>query len=116
MRYLVCGDVHWSSYSSIVRARGNEFSLRLENLIQTVNWVEKKAVELGCFGVIYLGDFFDKSDLSSEEITALERIEWNDLYHWVLVGNHEMGLSSLKYSSAHLFGQHTNFHVIEYKK
>ena len=113
MKYLICGDVHWSSYSSIVRSRGKEFSTRLENLINTINWVEQTAVEEGCQAIIYLGDFFDKSDLNSEEITALKRISWSNLHHWFLVGNHEMGISSLQYSSAHLFLQNSTMEVID---
>lgn len=113
MKYLIVGDVHWSSYSSIVRARGEKYSLRLENLINTINWAEQVAVERGCDAVVYLGDFFDKADLNSEEITALNEIKWSNLFHWFLVGNHEMGISTLQYSSAHLFGQLNNFEVID---
>ena len=45
---LLAGDVHWSSYSSIVRRRGQKYSKRLENLINSVNWIEEQAEQKQC--------------------------------------------------------------------
>ncbi len=101
MKIGIVGDVHWSKYSSIVRMRGEKYSYRLENCIKSINWVEETTSE--CDRVIYLGDFFDSSELNSEELTALKEIKWNDSSHVFLVGNHELGLNDLSYSSAHLF-------------
>ena len=101
MKILVVGDIHWSTYSSIVRSRGKNFSTRLEYLIKSMNWVEQISREYGCDEEIFLGDTFDKAELSSEEITALSEIEWNNscrLRHFI-VGNHESGISSLIYNS-----------------
>ena len=39
-----------------------------------MNWVESLAVELGCNGEICCGDFFDRSDLNAEELTALRDV------------------------------------------
>lgn len=103
MRILLFSDVHWSTYSSIVRGRGEKYSLRLENLIRSMNWVEKCAYDYGCDKVICLGDFFDKAELDAESITALNDIEWSSVPHTFLVGNHEVNTADLKYSSAHLF-------------
>ena len=109
MKILVVGDVHFSQYSSIVRSRGKNFSTRLENMIQSLNWVEQVSKEYGCEEEIFLGDFFDRPDLNSEEITALSEIEWNHssrLKHFI-VGNHESGIASLVYNSTqslHRFG------------
>lgn len=97
----IVGDVHWSRYSSILRNRGNTYSYRLENCIDSVNWAE--ALTENCNCVVYLGDFFDSSELNSEEITALKEINWNLKPHHFLVGNHEMGMNDLSYSSSHLF-------------
>lgn len=97
----VVGDIHWSKYSSIVRSRGEKYSTRLENCIQSVNWAEDKTRY--CDMVVYLGDFFDKAELSAEEITALNEIKWNSSYHVALVGNHEMGMNDLSFSSSHVF-------------
>ena len=69
MRILVCGDVHWSNYSSILRRRGTDYSKRLENCINSINWVEQTAEDYSCDCVVYLGDWFDRSDLNSEEIS-----------------------------------------------
>lgn len=103
MKLLLYADPHWSSYSSIVRSRGEKYSTRLENLISSINWVERTAEAAGCSTIVCLGDFFDKSELNSEELTALQDINWSDMSHVFLVGNHEMGRSSLEYSSSHLF-------------
>lgn len=101
MKLGVVGDIHWSKYSSIIRQRGNKYSLRLENCINSVNWAEE--VLKDCDKIIYLGDFFDSDILKSEELTALSELKWNDKEHIFLVGNHELGLHDLSFSSAHLF-------------
>lgn len=101
MKIGIVGDIHWSTYSSILRSRGKFFSTRLEYLIKSLSWVESTFEKYDCEEEIFLGDFFDKSDLSSEEITALSEVEWNHssrLKHFI-VGNHESGISSLVYNS-----------------
>lgn len=101
MKVLIVGDVHWSTYSSILRSRGDEFSTRLELLINSLNWVEKISKEHGCEKEIFLGDFFDKPDLDAESITALSKILWNEkcLSRNFIVGNHDSGIASLVYNS-----------------
>jgi len=103
MRIAIYGDVHWCQYSSIVRKSGKKYSLRLENLIKSVNWAEETAKENQCNIIVNLGDFFDKSELNSEEITALNDVVWDDVMRFNIVGNHEMGRSDLSRSSSHLF-------------
>lgn len=101
MKIGVIGDIHFCQYSSIVRRRGEKYSARLENCINSINWAEQ--LTSGCDGVVYVGDFFDNATLNAEEISALQEIKWNDKPHKLLVGNHEMGINNLDYSSAHLF-------------
>lgn len=113
MKVLVCGDVHFSSTSSIVRRKGKFFSERLENCIASINYVESCAVGSGCDYIIYLGDFFDKPVLNAEELTALQSIQWSPIKKIFLVGNHEMASSDLSLSSAHLFNLIPNSTVID---
>lgn len=114
MRLFIYGDPHWSSYSSIVRSRGEKYSTRLENLIKTMNWIEERAELNRCNAIVCLGDFFDKSELNSEEVTALQEVNWNkDIKHYMIVGNHEMGRSNLEHSSAHLFALIPNTEVVD---
>ena len=112
MKILVIGDVHWSQYSSILRKRGKKYSYRLENLIQSVNWAEQLALQANCELVVYLGDFFDRAEINSEEISALKEIVWASKPHYFLVGNHEAGRGELLYNSANLFGI-TDFTVVD---
>lgn len=102
---LICvyADNHWSSYSSVVRSRGMKYSTRLENQIASLNWVERLAETKNCSKIISLGDFFDKSELNSEEVTALGEIEWSDIKHTFIVGNHEISIGTSEYSTAHAF-------------
>lgn len=99
MKILIYTDNHFCSNSSIIRSKGKRFSTRLENQIESINWVENLAIEEKCEAVCHLGDFFDKPDLNSEELTALKEIKWNGLPHYFLVGNHEMGSADLQYNS-----------------
>ena len=114
MKILIVGDVHWSQYSSIIRTKGNIFSTRLENLINSVNWAEECSKNGKCEYTIYLGDFFDKSEINSEEISALGEINWNkDTKHIFLCGNHEMGDKFHHSSSLKLFSLVPNCEVID---
>ena len=113
MRIAIIGDVHWSKTSSILTRRGISFSMRLENLIDTINWCEETADSQNCDKVIYLGDFFDRSDLNAEEISALKTVKWNELPHHFIVGNHESGIHTLVYNSTDVLNK-PNF-KIEYK-
>lgn len=111
MKILVVGDVHWSQYSSILRKRGVKYSYRLENLIKSINWAEDIAKQNGCKMIVYLGDFFDKPNLNAEEISALDDIQWSDIEHYFLVGNHESGMSNLEFNSASIFRLNNSFVV-----
>lgn len=107
------GDVHFCQYSSILRERGELYSKRLENLLWSLNWVEEQAANNGCSRIVYLGDFFDRSDANAEELTALTEVRWCDVPHVCLVGNHELGRADGSYSSAHLFNNLPNFCVVD---
>lgn len=99
MKILIYTDNHFCENSSILRLRGSKYSYRLENQIKCINWAENLAKEEGCEKIIQLGDFFDKATLNSEELTALKEIEWVDIPHIFLCGNHEMGSNDLEYNS-----------------
>lgn len=99
MKILLYTDVHVSEFSSIIRSMGNHYSVRLENLINSLNWAEKLADDTNCDEIFCLGDFFDKPELNSSELTALKEIKWSTKPHRFLVGNHEGSVRSLKYNS-----------------
>ena len=99
MRILIFADLHMCPQASIINKWGTKYPKRLENCIKTVNWLERKAEELGCNYIINLGDFFDKPDLTSETITACTDIEWSWIQHYHLVGNHDASNSSLIFNS-----------------
>lgn len=99
MKILIWADNHFCEAYSLVQKYGTKYSKRLENQIETLNWVEQTAVEQGCDAEICLGDFFDKPVLTDQELTALKDIQWNNLMKYFLVGNHESGEISLQYAS-----------------
>lgn len=107
MKILVYTDVHWCSISSIVTQRGKKYSVRLDHLIDSMNWVES----LDCDLVVCLGDFFDKPNLNAEEISALKEIKWNDKEHYFLVGNHDSNVSDLSFTSAYALSM-KNYHIV----
>ena len=112
MHILVVGDVHFSTYSSILRGRGEVCSTRLSNMIDSLNWVEEQANLQNVDTVLYLGDFFDKPDLTAEEITMLQLVKWSNKKHICIVGNHESGVASLEYSSTKAL-QNFGFNIID---
>lgn len=118
MKILFLTDVHFSTYSSILRKRGKRYSLRLENCCASVSWAENLAEKLGANLIVYGGDFFDKSELTAEETTALQDIYFSESCpHYVLVGNHEMKTRDRELSTAHLFNTlYGKFTVIDEPK
>jgi DNA repair exonuclease SbcCD nuclease subunit len=100
MRILVFTDNHFCERSSILTKYGTKYSVRLENQIESINWVEQIAKNKNCKMVVCLGDFFDKPQLTDQEITALRDIKWADnIPHYFLIGNHESEENDLQYSS-----------------
>lgn len=99
MRVCIYSDVHFCEYSSIVRTHGDKYSTRLENLIRSLNWAEAEAIRNNCDQIICLGDFFDRPDLNSRELTALQEINWANKPHTFIVGNHEASNKALTYNS-----------------
>jgi DNA repair exonuclease SbcCD nuclease subunit len=99
MKILLFADLHMCPQASIVNKWGTKYPKRLENCIESVNWLERKAEELGCDCIVSLGDFFDKPDLSSDTITACNEIQWSNLMHYHIVGNHDASNSALDFNS-----------------
>lgn len=99
MKILIYTDVHWSATSSIVRGRGEKYFERLENCIKSVNFAESEATRLKCDSIVCMGDFFDRNNLTDEEITAMNDIKWAHLSHFFLVGNHDSGEGDLRFST-----------------
>ena len=114
MKIAICGDVHWCTYSSILRKRGKKYSIRLENLIQSVNWFIQTARNEKCSNAFFLGDFFNSNFLDAEEISALSELSLfhNDLFIHFLVGNHEIQTSTTEFSTAHSFLLNSNSNII----
>lgn len=87
-KILVYGDAHFSSTSSVLRQRGEFFTCRLESLINTFNFINKTAENLGISDIYCVGDLFDRPNLTAEELTALKQCDLSK--HTVILGNHEV--------------------------
>lgn len=91
MKIGVYTDVHYCTSSSLIRSNGKHYSARIENCIASVSWVENLFKTQMVDAIICLGDFFDKSILNAEEISALKDVYFYlDKPHYFLVGNHEI--------------------------
>ena len=116
MRIAIATDNHFCEKSSIVQKMGTKYTLRLENQLKSIEWFENIAMEKDCDAVIYLGDFFDKSSLTDQEITATKDIKWNELIHYFIIGNHESGDSGLLFSSTKTLESYTHILISDPKK
>ena len=96
--------------------RGENYSVRLEQLIKSVNWSEELAETTNCDFVCHLGDFFDTSTLNAEELSALEEIKWCNKKHFFICGNHEMGSHDLEFNSAKVFNSINNCETVSSPK
>jgi DNA repair exonuclease SbcCD nuclease subunit len=113
MKILLFTDLHMCPQASIINKWGTKYPKRLENCIESLNWLERKAEELGCDYIISLGDFFDKPDLTSETITACNDIKWADIMHFHLVGNHDASNSSLTFNSVNCLADFSHSIITE---
>lgn len=114
MKILIYSDNHWCQYSSIVRKRGEKYSIRLENQIKSVSWAEQLATNAKCSLIVHCGDFFDSANLNAEEISALNEVKWNEnIFHSFICGNHELGRNDLVYNSLKVLGLNNNIEVID---
>lgn len=111
MKLAICGDVHMCKQSSIITSMSDNFTKRLENCIASVNWFEKTAVEQNCDKIIYLGDFFNRSELDDMTITAAKQITWSAIPKYMLVGNHDSSDGALRYSATKML-EANNFEII----
>jgi len=98
---------------NLLRKQGAKYSIRLENIIKSINWANDFLLSNGCTSIAYLGDFFDKSELNAPEISALNEIMWPNCSLYFLCGNHEMKLHNHLFSSAKVFNMLDNIHVID---
>lgn len=100
MRIAVCGDVHMCKNSSLIRGRGEKYSQRLENCIESINWFEELSQKNKCDVEVFLGDFFDSPMLDDETLTATKDIRFNkEPIRIFIVGNHESSVNGLYYNS-----------------
>ena len=116
MRILIYTDPHFCEKSSIVTKMGDKYTSRIENQIKSINWAEDLAYKKGCQYVICAGDFFDKPNLTQQELTALNEIMFAPCCaHYFLVGNHESEENDLHYNSTEVLQQDNknNFIIAE---
>lgn len=113
MKILLFTDLHMCPRASIINKWGTKYPSRLENCITSLNWVERTAENHKCDYIINLGDFFDKPDLSSETITACNDIEWSNIMHYSLVGNHDASISNLVFNSVNVLAQNNHRIITE---
>jgi DNA repair exonuclease SbcCD nuclease subunit len=99
MKILCYTDNHFCEKASIVTRYGTQYTARIENQLQSINWAETLALDTNCDMVVCLGDFFDHAHLTDQELTALNDITWANLPHYFLVGNHESEEHDLQFSS-----------------
>lgn len=103
MKLGLYSDLHYCESSSLIRNRGEKYSLRIENCLKTLDWLKELFEKYHCSDTICLGDFFDKSTLNAEELTALNETSFErDSYF--LVGNHEITKNDNSISSMHILG------------
>ena len=107
-KLLLFTDNHFCSTSSILRQMGERYTLRLQNQLDTINWLTKTATENGCSELFCLGDFFDSNTLTAQEISCLSEVDFKEFPVHFIVGNHEMGNATLDYTSVHSFLMNKN--------
>lgn len=86
MKIGIYADPHFACSSSIILGKQGEFTGRLDNLIRSFKWMNETFKENNVKAIYCLGDFTDKTTLTSEELTAISKCDLTG--HTCLVGNH----------------------------
>ena len=86
MKLGLYADPHFSQTSSIIVGKRGSLSGRLNNLVQSFEWMNNLFKDNGVSEIICLGDLADKPVLTSEEISAMSQCNLST--HYILVGNH----------------------------
>lgn len=103
-RFLLYTDLHLSTSSSIIPNKENIddlYSCRLKHTLDTLNYINELKDKYKLSEVICLGDFFDRPDLTSEELSLIS--EWKCKNHTFLVGNHDALNKDLSINALNLF-------------
>jgi predicted phosphodiesterase len=82
MKITICGDIHISETSSIVKKNGDKYSARLENIIDSVWWMNNESSTWR----FQLGDIMDRATVTGNELTAMTKMDFSG---WTCIaGNH----------------------------
>ena len=103
MKIFCYTDLHWCKFSSVIRELSGKYSVRLEHLLNSINWAEKLAEDSRVDLIVNLGDFFDSPIINDTEMAAFSDIKWANIPHKVILGNHEIQNKNKELSSAHIF-------------
>ena len=103
MKIFCYTDLHWCKFSSVIREVSDKYSVRLEHLLDSINWAEKLAEDNNVDLIVNLGDFFDSPIINDTEMAAFSDIKWANIPHKVILGNHEIQNKNKELSSAHIF-------------
>ncbi len=100
-KILLYTDPHFCSATSVIRGKGDKYSIRIEKILDTLRWIEEEGNKRGVDDIICLGDFFDSPNLNAEEITAISSMDLSK--HKFIVGNHDAVREDLSFNSINIF-------------
>lgn len=106
-KILIYADNHFCEKSSIVTQKGKYTTLRLENQLESLQWLHEQAEVHNCSQIICLGDFFDRTNLNDTEASAFMEIKWSKIPMIFIVGNHETHFHDLTFHLSSLL-EHKN--------
>lgn len=107
-------DVHFSETKSMINkySQNSIYSDRLDSCINSLKWTYKTFKDNNVDLIVNAGDFFDKTSLSAQEISALSEIDYPTTQEYHLVGNHEMLSNNSELNSANIFSSRNNTEIV----
>lgn len=94
-------DSHFCKSSSIMTGKNNSTEGRLNNLIDSFEWINNTFKDRKINTVVDLGDLTDGTTLSSEEITALSKCNLGNHIH--ILGNHSGSSADGTYNTINMY-------------
>lgn len=102
MKIGLFADPHVCQSSSIVRGRGDKYSYRLENLIESFKWMHQFFIDNKVDKVVCLGDLADNNYLTAEDISALSECDFLKDYEYI-IGNHDISSRDGLYNVSNIY-------------
>jgi len=113
-KFVITSDTHLATYPG-ASTRDDGANQRLLDVVASLDWVLKVAIDNGAKAIIHGGDFFhDRKAVKPEVLHRagewIDRVREADIALHMLVGNHDLSIGGVRASSVRALGGYARIH------